>query len=203
MGVKARKGGDDYEIMPQDTHIAVCYGVIDLGTQRAEFKGKEKIQHKAIVLFETPNCTTEYEDEEMPMVISKEYTLSTSDRSNLYKDLMGWRGRALTQEEMEEFDMSVLIGKGCQLQVVHQVSKKTGNTYAKINAIIKPPTGVEIPRSVRQPIDYELTEGYIPEDIPEWIQEKIKASLEWTGEKPFDTGEVEQVPDEISGVEPF
>jgi hypothetical protein len=199
MGVKATKGEGDYELMPQDTHIAVCYGVIDLGTQKSEYNGKEKFQHKAMVLFETPECKTEFDGEMVPMVISKEYTLSTDERSNLYKDLMGWRGRELSEDEMNEFDMGVLVGKPCQIQVIHKKSNK-GREYARINAVVKFPTGMTPPTSERSPIDYELTPGYIPEDIPDWIKDKIRAAEEW---KEADVAEGQGVPDEVSDVEPF
>jgi len=199
MALRANNKGDgDFELMPQDTHMAVCYGVIDLGTQRAEFQGKEKLQHKIILLFEVPSCTIEIDGEEHPMVISKEYSASTHEKSNLYKDLVSWRGRNLTPEEAADFDLTALAGKPCQIQVVHKKSAK-GRDYAFINAVIKFPNGVPPLRSVNDPIVYELTKDYIHPDIPEWIQDKIKASLEFTGERPFE----EEVPEEVSDVEPF
>ena len=198
MGLRANnKGGDDFEIMPEDTHIAVCYGVIDLGTQRGEYKGQEKINEKFMLMFETPENRVEWEGEDKPMVISKEYTKSTGTKSNLYKDLTSWRGKALTPDESQDFDLTKLVGVACQLQVIHKTSAK-GNKYPYINSIIKLPSNMTAPKAEHEYFIYELTEDYIPEEIPDWIKDKIKASLEWTGEKPFDGA-----PEEVSDVEPF
>lgn len=80
----------EFELAPAGTHIAVCYRVIDLGTQETTFKGEVKHQHKILISWEIP-------DEKMkdgrPFTIGKRYTWSMSEKANLRNDLESWRGK--------------------------------------------------------------------------------------------------------------
>ena len=41
-----------YTPAPAGTHIAICVKVIDLGTQRVEWQGDVKLQHKVLLAWE-------------------------------------------------------------------------------------------------------------------------------------------------------
>ena len=69
-----------------------------------------------------------------PFVIGREFTVSLHPKSNLGQLLMGWRGKAFG--DAEEFDLADLLGKFCQVNVVHKhVPQPDGTlkTYANID----------------------------------------------------------------------
>lgn len=50
------KQGSNLNLPPVEagTHPAVCYGVIDLGTQRTEYMGEPKDTQQVLILWELP-----------------------------------------------------------------------------------------------------------------------------------------------------
>ncbi len=43
MGLTARdKGGSDFELIPEDLHFAICYGIWDLGHPKKEAGGQRR-----------------------------------------------------------------------------------------------------------------------------------------------------------------
>ena len=45
----------DFELTPAGSHVAVCYRIVDLGTQLIEYNGETKKQHKIMVGWELSN----------------------------------------------------------------------------------------------------------------------------------------------------
>ena len=85
--------------VPEGTHAARCISVVDIGTQYAERFDTWKRQ--LVLTWEVPAHTYDGgEDGQMPMTISKFYTLSMNPKANLFKDVTGWRGRKLTDHEV-------------------------------------------------------------------------------------------------------
>lgn len=76
--------------------------------------------------------------EEKPRIISKEYTLSLSDKATLRRDLESWRGQRFSDDDIYVvgFDLQNILGKPCQITVGHNTSK-TGKTYADIAGIVR------------------------------------------------------------------
>lgn len=134
-----------FELMPEGNHIAVCYRVIDLGTQHGEYKGQVKIQRKVLVSWEVP-------DEKMadgrPFTIGQKFTWSMSEKANLRQTLESWRGKAFTDDDFgaNGFDIMNIIGVGCMLNVVH--TTKGDKTYANIASVAKLPKGMASPAPV-------------------------------------------------------
>jgi hypothetical protein len=60
-----------------------------------------------------------------PMTISKFYTLSLHEKSNLGADLSSWRGRAFSEEEKQGFDISTLLNVPCMLNIVEGKNGKS------------------------------------------------------------------------------
>jgi hypothetical protein len=52
------------------------------------------------------------------LTISKFYTLSLHEKSNLGTDLASWRGRPFTETEKRGFDITNLLGVSCYLNVM-------------------------------------------------------------------------------------
>ena len=112
-------------------HKARCVRMIDLGTQRNEYLGDVSFKRQILVTWEVPS---ELSNNGEPLMISKFYTLSLHEKSNLGKDLTAWRGRAFTETEKQQFDLTALLGVPCMLNVVEG---KNGNT--KVGSVMPLP----------------------------------------------------------------
>lgn len=175
MAIIAKKNGEGFDPVNEGVYVSICYSIIDLGMQYSEMYANSS--RKILVTFEIPEETITIEGKEMSRAISKEYTLSLSEKSNLRKDLQAWRGKAFTEAELEGFDLKNLLGKGCQIQVIH---KDSGNkTYANIASIMGLPKGMKVGETVNEHIyfDLEASESLsLLGKIPQWIQDKIMKS---------------------------
>lgn len=171
----------NFDPAPAGTHVARCYGCVSLGTQHSELFADA---FKLMLLFELPFETVKMGDgKEMPMTISKEYTLSLSKKANLRKHLDSWRGRPFTETELAGFEVSNVVGAPCQLTITHAKSSN-GNVYARIETITGLAKGMTCPDQQHPSIKYEIEEGdeKVSENfkkLPEWIQKKIRACEEW------------------------
>lgn len=180
MGLTAKdKGGGDFQPIPEDLHLAVCYGIWDLGTQFSEKWGKAA--RKVVIVWELPHCRGDFEKDgkkvNLPRAISKRYTVSLHQKAELRKDLESWRGRKFTEEELKGFDLKRLLGVPCQIQVLH--TKKDDKIYSNIAAITKAPTGTKIvPENPMKFFSFE-DGAPIPEGTPDWIMDLIKHSEEY------------------------
>ncbi len=173
--------GQVFPPIPEGVHNAVCVGVVDLGTH-SEFKKKRR---KVLVLWELPEVRIDIEvdgtTQNVPRMISKECTLTLWKDSNLRKLLEGWRGKTFTENELEGFDLYVLLKLNCQVQVMHAVSKSSGNTYAYVNACLPFLAGQTKyePEGETMRFSFEDGDDSIADSIPQWIEEKIQGSEEW------------------------
>lgn len=133
-----------------------------------------------MLMFEVPGEHVEVDGKPAPMTISREYTLSLSEKANLRHDLESWRGRQFTIEELKGFQVEKVLGQPCMLSVIHKTSGK-GKVYATISNIAGMPKGVEAVPQWHKPVSYEIEEGESPafKLLPAWIQNKIKACEEW------------------------
>lgn len=177
MGTTAKAGGTDFPKAPIGTHVARCYQVIDLGHQKIVWQGTEKWQPKIMLTWEL------FSDERMedgrPFAISNRYTLSLSDKSNLAPMLEAWRGKPFTPQEREGFDIQNVLGAYCMLNVVH--NKVEDKTYANVSAVMALPKGMAKPDPVNTNLYFNLDTDDV-EVLPEWIQNIVKKSREYTGE---------------------
>lgn len=182
MGLIAKEsGGGNFSPVPEGVHMAVCFSIYDLGTHFNEKFGKSA--HSVLFVWELPderiNIERDGETQNLPRAISKKYTFSLNEKANLRKDLQTWRGRAFNAEELKGFDLQKVLGKSCQLQVIHNVNGE--KTYANIAAIMPLPKGTKA-LSPENPIRFYSIydhEDRIPDGTPEWISDIIKDSEEW------------------------
>jgi len=139
MGLIARssESNTSYTQVPVGIYKAVCIKVIDLGTQRQEYNGDVSWKRQVLIIWELPEET----NEGVPMTISKFYTLSLHEKSNLGIDLTAWRGRAFTEEEKAGFDIGNLIGIGCTLNITEGKNGKSrvNNIMPLSKADVLPP----------------------------------------------------------------
>ena len=177
----------EFEIVPQGSHIARCVAVIDLGTQVVEWKGKEKLSPKVSLRFEIPSERIKFTDKEgkehdVPMFISRKFTRSLSDKSNLRPILESWRGKAFTAEELDGFDIKSILGASCLLSVVHELSKDGTKTYAKISSVMKLPKNMEAQPQETKSVLYDIDahDEDVFQSLSEYLQEQILQSQERT-----------------------
>ena len=118
--IVAKNSENEYPKVPTGVHNARCIRVIDLGTQRNDYQGQITWKRQALIIWELPQQLSN----DVPMTISKFYTLSLHEKSNLGQDLVSWRGRPFTETEKKGFDITKLIGITCQLNVMHNEKGK-------------------------------------------------------------------------------
>lgn len=173
MGLKvADNGGGDFERAPEGNHIGICYQIIDLGMQKSVWNDKESWKHKVRIAWELP---TELMEDGRPFSVSKNYTASLSEKSNLRKNLESWRGRKFTPEELEGFDLANIIGKPCMVQVVHNESN--GKIYANVETVASIPKGVTAPAQVNESLVFDLEKDMDKFDsLPDWLKERINTN---------------------------
>lgn len=193
--------------VPPGMHLARCYRIVDVGTQKTVWKGEEKHNRKIMMQFEIhgeddqgqPLVTTKGE----PMSISKNYTLSLHENARLSIDLESWRGVAFTADERKGFSLEKLLGVWAMISITKALGND-GNEYTNISNINP------VPASIKKA---GLPEGHNPPKIfsidnpdmdlfgtfSEKLQAKIAASPEWQHAKGgFDNAtafdELENVP---------
>jgi hypothetical protein len=132
-------------------------------------------------MWELPEHTLERDGDSTPMVISKEYTCSLNEKANLRRDLVSWRGREFTEAELAGFNVDQVVGAPCLLNIIHAKSGK-GSTYAKIASISPMPKKMAADKQVHESVKYEIEMGRneVFKSLPEWVQKKINACVEWT-----------------------
>lgn len=162
------------EPIAEGTHLAVCSMLIDLGLQYSEqYKNSSR---KVLIGWEIPEETIELDDGPHPRTISKRYTASLNERSNLRADLAAWRGRDFSPEELAAFDLRNIVGKSCLINIIH--STKEGKTYANIGSVMALPKGMAKGKLSEPPTVFDLDTDPLElvENFPKWISEIVKKS---------------------------
>lgn len=204
MAITARDtGSGNYELAPSGNHVARCIRIIHLGTIQTNFGAKNTV----VITWELPTKMKKFhEDEsERPFTISKQFTLSLSEKANLRKFLEGWRGRSFTEKELDGFDLSKLIGLPCLLNVIHGTSKN-GNQYADITGASILPEGMTCPEQFNDSIEFgfEPFNHEIFEKLADYYKDKIRTTPEFaTASGEYGAGSVGSNQDEESDDLPF
>lgn len=196
MGFIAKdSGGGNFKRVPQGVFIGRCYSLIDLGTQITTGQYGTKAQHKMRIGWELfgedengAPLTVDQDGHEMPMTISKSYTVSLHEKAGLRRDLAAWRGKDFTDEEATAFDVSKLVGAYCMINVTE--SENAGKTYSNVGGITPLPGALKNakPHPVHGEVMFDLDKPDMKvfEKFHEKLQDAIKASPEWaeaTGHK--------------------
>lgn len=178
MGVRVSASGGGNKPVDPGLYSAICYAVYDLGTQEAnnpQFKDTRKLA----MLFELSEERIEVDGKDLPRGMSMLATASLHQKANLRHLLESWRGREFTAEELDDFELGKLLGKPCQVQVMHK-RKTNGETIAVISNILPPVKGAKAKKAENTLVDFALEAGAeIPADAPEWVVKMIQSSLEW------------------------
>ena len=185
MAIIAKKG-DSFErdLIPAGNYIARCYKMLEIGTVEGQYMGEKTHQYKVRLGWEMPLELRVFNPEkgEQPLVIDKEYTLSMGDKANLRKDLASWRGAGFTEEEAEKFDITVLVGKACMLNVIHVNGKKDpSKVYQQISGITSIPKGVTCPAQINpsQILSYDTFDETLFKSLPDFLRSMIESTPEY------------------------
>lgn len=170
----------EYEAIPADIYTAVCFWIIDIGTQYSE--KFNKYSRQVIIGWELPEERGEFEKDgvvkDLPRVISAKLTLSLGKKSNLRKILEGWRGRSFTQVELDGFDLKKVLGLPCMLVIKH-----TENGKAKVDTASRykgDPIQAENPLAY---FSFDESDCQLPEGLPDWITKYVTEAPEWNSDQ--------------------
>lgn len=188
MPLKAPASNKEFEIVPAGNHVARLYRIVHIGTIKGEYMGVEKDVDTIMLGFELPEEKRVFKEgePEKPFAISGEYTLSMGPKANLRKLVEGMIGRAMDDEEANDFDILELIGQPCLLNVIHKTSG-AGKEYAKIQAATPLPKSMTAPDPVNDPFILDYAENWSQEKFakqPEFLRTKIAGSKNYNEKFP-------------------
>lgn len=186
--IASDSGGGNYKRVPAGVFVGRCYSLIDLGTQMTDGQYGQKMQHKIRIGWELfgedesgQPLTVEVDGREMPMTISKSYTMSLHEKSSLRKDLAAWRGKDFTDDEAKAFDVSKLVGAYCMVNVT--TSETNGKVYSNVAGLTPLPGALKNskPAPVHENVLFNLDQPDMElfSTFHEKLQDAIKRSPEW------------------------
>lgn len=183
-------GGGSFKPVPAGVHVARCYRVIDLGTQKVSFQGEDKLQRKVMIGWEIHGEDDDgnplLDDDGNPLTIAKRYTLSLSDKAKLRADLQAWRGREFTREELMGFDVFTVLDKWCMLNVT-RTEGEGGKSYSNVSSITPLPKQMRasLPPAKYAPQQFDVSEPdtQLFETFSEKLQQTISGCVEWSKKK--------------------
>ena len=179
--------GGTFTTVPAGMHLARCYRIVDMGTQKSVWKGKEKQLHKVMIQFEihsedtdgTPLVTSKGE----PLSISKNMTASLGEKAALRIELENWRSRPFTAEELNGFELKNILGAWAMLSVI-KAAGADGKEFTNISSINPVPaslkrTGLPEGHNELKVFDLENPDLELFETFSNYTKEKIQSSPEW------------------------
>lgn len=191
MGFIATATGGNFKTTPAGVFVGRCYELIDLGTQTNEtgqFAGTSA--HKIKIGFELFGddeegnpMTIDVNGKQMPLCISKDYTLSMHEKANLRKELGAWRGKQFaSDEEALGFDITKLLGAYAMVNVTHKTNTQ-GKTRANISGLSPLPSALKAnkpaPVHANRLFNLDSPDMEMFATFYEYLQETIKKSPEW------------------------
>lgn len=200
--------GPTFKPVPAGMHLARCYRIIDVGTQKSEFEGNVKFLHKIKLVWEVhgndevgnPIVTEKGE----PMIVTKDYTLSWAEKATLRLDLQSWRGKPFSDEEQRRFDLKALLDKWCMVNVTHKAKKKGNGVYSNVTAVTPVPSALKasLPKGHNPCKVFQISEPDMElfDTFSDYLKKQIQESPEWKAVqgRSKDTGSgFDDLPDDI------
>lgn len=129
-------GGKEFETVPEGMFNAICYRVIDMGTQTNPHFEDSRPKHEVSLGFEIVDEDAGRMTDERRFSAHNSYTVSLNEKAKLRKHLESWRGKKFTDEELKGFELDKLVGQPVMIQVMHSTSKDGSRTYANVNNLL-------------------------------------------------------------------
>jgi hypothetical protein len=196
MIVAETSGPTDYKLPPSGLVLGTLIRILDLGTQKVNWQGTVKMQHKVMFTFELHGDGYTMDDGK-PMIQSKRYTLSLNQQSGLRADLESWGGKGLTEEQLKGFNLKDLLGKWAYLNLTH--TERDGKTYCNIMGLNPVPSSVAkagFPE-ISNPFVYLNLNEYdqkVFEGLSDGLKKVIMESAEWQNRNETDAPELNDIP---------
>lgn len=184
MATYSASGSRDFTPCAEGTHLAVSTLLADVGLQPGSGQFPDP-KVKIYIRWEIPAERVTYEKDgvtvEGPQIIYANYTASVGSKSNLRKVIESWRGKAMTDQEAELFDVRNLLGKTCMLQVVHSPDGK----YANVKNVMAPPKGTKPLKPEGPTVYYGTDDDAAFDELPKFLREKVENQLDPAVAKPL------------------
>lgn len=177
----------DYVLPPAGNHLARCYRVIDLGTQKTVWNNIEKASKKCMIVWELhgendagdPLITADGR----PLAVSRRFTPSLSEKASLRAVLASWRGRDFTREELNGFHLKDILDKWCMVNITHDLGKNE-KTYANVSNVTGVPSAIRkagLPEAVNPIVWFDIDEPdmAIFDAFPDYLKKIISETPEW------------------------
>jgi hypothetical protein len=179
--------GGDFERCPPGMHLARCYRIIDLGTQKKEYKGQVKFMRQVMIGWEILGTDDNGQPLRMkdgrPFAIFRNYTLAWNDKANLRIHLQSWRGKPFSQEELRRFDLKNVLGAFCMLNVIEREGQN-GTVHSNISGVTPVPgmikqAGLPPPVNANQIFTIANPDMEVFNSLSDNLKNKITGSPEW------------------------
>lgn len=182
--IYATNSGTKRELIPAGNYVGRCYQMIHIGTVAEFFNGEPKNLNKVRIGWELPTERRVFKEEngEQPFVVSKEFTLSMNEKSNLRKMLASWRGKDFSEDEAKKFDITKLLGVPCMINVIHKPKASDPSViYEQIATVSPVPKGLKVPdqENENMVLSYAQFDWDVFERLPDFLKDKIKNSVEY------------------------
>lgn len=153
-------------------YVARIVQLIDLGIQENEWEGVTKEQQKVFITFEFPTERIVVDDVDRPRWLSKDYTVSLSEKATLYKLLKAADPDGKITNKGR--NVKALLGLPVMVEVG---STSTGN--AKIVNTTRVMKGMTVGELENPTVFFDLDKPdmIIFNKLPEWLKEKIKTGI--------------------------
>ena len=163
MSLTLKTGDNDFEKLAVGIYHSTCFRMVDLGTQDTEYNG-EKSKKKQIRLdFEIteavdPDNNEVNMEDGRPFGVSRTYTASLFESAALRKELEAWRGKSFTEEELDGFDISKLIGCTARVEIgLTQKTQQFAGGNPKILNLQRPDGGVKKVATINPQVAFDMS----------------------------------------------
>lgn len=167
---------DPSQLVPAGAHFAICVFVVDVGIQPG---GKFDPQRQVYLGWELPDLgprkwkDKDGNEHQGPQMIGNFYTLSLGGKAKLRGVLESWRGLQFTEEEVKGFNIAVVLGKPCMLNVMHNTAS-SGQTYANVNVVMKAQAGPpRKPQSLLVEYSVDTPNQQLFDQLPKFLRDRI------------------------------
>src|SRR3990167_2256397 len=140
-------GNGDFEQPEPGSYAAICYKLIDIGTQQSEYQGKTIFKRQIVIGWELDEKISDGK----PFIQANFYTASLNEKAKLRAHLEAWRGRQFSPEELQGFDLKNLLGKPCLLSLIKNEKGKI-----RVQGVSKLPKGMNAPEQTNQNVYFSL-----------------------------------------------
>lgn len=178
--MRAPKKESDFVPHPNGMYPAICTAVLDTGTVWNE--RQQKFQRKLLLKFVTDQMMpAKAGEEQQPYEINVWKTYSMYQNAHLAAMVQSWLGRNMNQDQLDAFDLATLAGKPAFLNI----SQSEDGKYANVQTINPMPRNMTAPAMPHPPLvlDMENPNEAVINQLSERLQERIRSSQEYRGEK--------------------